>query len=213
MAKRYKQKRYRGLQFASREFRPYATALGQLIFMWNDLHDQLASIYWTLRDYTDDAIVEWTSRKQDEQKRDLLRQWVNALPPADSGTAVEMWNDVLWLLKTIDGLKDPRNDAAHAPVTIEQESFLFRRDNFTAGVVSSIAWGNPRALNLIRKDLLAEFRWLRNVATELRDYALNIERALSDEQTPRPNRPELADRPKSAQPMTLPTHLLRHQDE
>jgi hypothetical protein len=40
-----------------------------------------------------------------------------------------------------------RNDAAHAPVTIEPESFLARRDNFTAGVISNSVWRNRRALN------------------------------------------------------------------
>jgi hypothetical protein len=201
MAKRHKQKRHRGLQFASQEFRPQATALGQLIFMWNDLHEQLASIYWTLRGYTDDAVVEWNNTPPvDRRKRDLIRKWVNELPPVHRSMAVDMWNDVFWLLDQIDLLAESRNDAAHAPVTIEQESFLARRDNFTAGVISNHAWGNRRALNLIRKDLLAEFRWQRSVATKLRDYALNIERALSDEHTPWPNRPEWPDRPKSAQP-------------
>jgi hypothetical protein len=122
---------------------------------------------------------------------------------------VDMWNDVVWLLDRIDGLKEARNDAAHAPVTIEQESFLARRDNFTAGMISNTRWGNPRASNLSRKNLLAEYRWQRNVATKLRDYALNIERALSDEYTPWPKRPKWPDRPKSARPMTyaLPRHL------
>jgi hypothetical protein len=208
MAKRHEQIRHRGLQFTGREFRPHATTLGQLIFAWNDLHEQLAAIYWTLAGYSDNAIAEWNKPKVDNHKRDLIRRWVNALPPAHRNMAVDMWNDVVWLVDTIDTLTDFRNDAAHAPVTIEPESFLARRDNFTAGVISNSAWRNRRALNLIRKDLLAEFRWQRNVAIKLRDYALNVERALSDEYTPWPNRPEWPDRPKSAQPMMLPARLL-----
>jgi len=125
--------------------------------------------------------------------------------------AVDMWNDVGWLVDTLDGLADFRNDAAHAPVTIELESFLARRDHFTAGVISNNAWSSRRAKNLIRKDLLAEFRWQRNVATKLRDYALNIERALSDDHTPWPSRPKLPDRPESALPMTLSPYLSKHQ--
>ena len=119
-----RQKRHRGLQFTGREFRPQATALGQLMFMWNDLHEQLASIYWTLRDYCDDAIAEWSKPKVDKHKRDLIRQWVNGLPPAHKAMADRMWNDVVWLIDKIDDLADCRNDAAHAPVTIERESFL-----------------------------------------------------------------------------------------
>jgi len=211
MAKRHKQKPHRGLQFTGREFRPHATTLGQLIFAWNDLHEQLAAIYWTLADYSDDAIADWNKPKVDKHKRDLIRRWVNALPPDHRNMDVDMWNDVVWLVDTIDTLTDFRNDAAHAPVTIEPDAFLARRDNFTAGVISNSAWRNRRALNLIRKDLLAEFRWQRNVAIKLRDYALNVERALSDD-APWPNRPEWPDRPKSAQPMMLPARLLSQQD-
>jgi hypothetical protein len=209
MAKRHKQIRHRGLQFTGREFRLHATTLGQLIFAWNDLHERLAAIYWTLSDYSDDAVAEWNKLKVDKHKRDLIRQWVNALPPAHRNMAADMWDDVVWLVDTIDTLTDFRNDAAHAPLTIEPESFLARRDNFTAGVIANNAWGNQRALNLIRKDLLAEFRWQRNVAIKLRDYALNVERALSDEHTPWPNRPEWSDRPKSARPVALPARLLK----
>jgi hypothetical protein len=80
MAKRHKQIRHRGLQFTGREFRPYATTLGQLLFAWNDLHEQLAAIYWTLAGYSDDAVGEWNKPTVDKHKRDLIRRWVNALP-------------------------------------------------------------------------------------------------------------------------------------
>lgn len=192
MAKRTKQKRHRGLQFTGQQFRSQATALGQLIFTWNDLHEQLASIYWTLRGYSDVAIVEWNKPTADKHRRDLIRQWVNALPPVHRSMADDTWNDVGWLVDTIDALADFRNDAAHVPVTIEPESFLSRRDECTAGVISNSVWHNRRALNLIRKDLLAEFRWQRNVWMKLRDFALNMQRALSDEHTPWPSRPELS---------------------
>jgi hypothetical protein len=208
MAKRRKNT-HRGLQFTGREFRPHATTLGQLIFAWNDLHEQLTAIYWTLAGYSDDAITEWNKPKVETHKRDLIRQWVNALPRAHSNLAFDMWNDVIWLVDTVDTLTDFRNDAAHAPVTIEPDSFLARRDNFTAGVISNSAWRNRRALNLIRKDLLAEFRWQLNVAIKLRDYAINVERALSDEHTPWPKRPAWPARPEPAQPMKLPALISR----
>jgi hypothetical protein len=209
MAKRHKQTRHRGLQFTGRDFRPHAMTLGQLIFAWNDLHEQLAAIYLTLAGYSDEAAAKWNKPKVDKEKRDLIRKWVNALPPAHNNMAVDMWDDVIWLVATIEALAEYRNDAAHAPMTIEPESFLARRENFTAGVVSNTARSNRRALNLIRKDLLAEFRWQRDVFTKLRDYALNIERALMDEHTPWPNRPAWPNRPEPAQPMKLPAHLLR----
>jgi hypothetical protein len=208
VAKSTKQKFHRGLQFTGREFRSHATTLGQLIFAWNDLHEQLAAIYWTLADYSDEAIAEWNGPRVDHHKRDLIRRWVNALPAANRAKAAATWDDVIWLVDTVDDLTDSRNDAAHAPVTIEQESFFATRDNFTAGVVSNNAWGNRRAGNLIRKNLLAEFRWQRDVAIKLRDYALNIERALSDEQTDWPRRPKWPDRPKPSPPMKLPPWLL-----
>jgi hypothetical protein len=183
-------------------------ALGQLIFAWNDLHEQLASIYWTLADYADDAVAAWNKPKADKHKRDLIRGLVNALPHAHRPEATDMWLDVIWLVDTVDAFADFRNDAAHAPVTIEPETFLATRDNFTAGVISNNAWRNRRAGNLIRKNLLAEFRWQRNVATKLRDYALNIERALSDEHTPWPSRPKWPDRPETRPPMKLSAWFL-----
>lgn len=195
--KRSKQKRSRGLQFTSREFRPHATALGQLIFTWNDLHEQLASIYWTVAGYSDAAIEEWNKSKVDKHKRDLIRRWINALSSAHRSMAADMWDDLIWLVDTVDVLTDFRNEAAHVPVTIASESFLASRENFTAGVISNSVWNNQRAKNLMRKDLLAEFRWQRNVAVKLRDYALNVERALSDEHTPWPSRPTWPDRPKA----------------
>jgi hypothetical protein len=208
----HKPKRHRGLQFTGREFRPHATALGQLIFAWNDLHEQLAGVYWTLAGYADDAVAVWNKPTPDKHKRDLIRGLVSALPPANRNSAAGMWDDVIWLVDTVDTLADFRNDAAHAPVTIEPVSFLATRDNFTAGVISNIAWRNRRAKNLMRKNLLAEFRWQRNAATKLRDYALNIERALSDEHTPWPSRPEWPNRPEPARPMQLPTKLQKQQD-
>jgi hypothetical protein len=212
MAKPNKQKRHRGLQFTAREFQAHATALGQLIFAWNDLHEQLAGIYWTLAGYADDAVAVWNKATVDKHKRKLIREWVNALPVARRAMATGMWDDVIWLVDKVDVLADFRNDAAHTPVTIERESFLATGDNFTAGVISNNAWGNRRARNLMRKSLLAEFRWQRNVATKLRDYALNIERALSDDHTPWPSRPEWPNRPEPARPMQVPTRLLRRPD-
>jgi|SRR4051794_18876440 hypothetical protein len=41
--KQSEQKHLHGSNFASRKFRPHVTALGQLIFAWNDLHEQLAA--------------------------------------------------------------------------------------------------------------------------------------------------------------------------
>jgi hypothetical protein len=200
MAKRRKHKRLRGLQFASRKFRSHATALGQLIFTWNDLHEQLALIYWTLCDHDDGALDKWSRPPSDKQKRELIRRRANKFSPS----AKNMWDDIVWLLDAIDDFTDFRNDAAHAPVTIEPESFLSRRDNFTAGVISNSSWRNRRARNLIRKDLLAEYRWQRNVLTKLRDYALTIERSLVDDYTPWPKRPNWPDRPKPAKPLELP---------
>jgi hypothetical protein len=196
MAKPGKQKPHRGLRFTDRKFRPHATALGQLIFTWNDLHEQLAIIYWTLSGYNDAAIDEWSKPKVDVQKRKLIRKWINALSPAHRAMAAQMYEDIIWLLEELDHLTDYRNDAAHAPLTFEPESFLTSLKDHTAGVVSNTVWKNQRAMNLARKNVLAEFRRQRDITMKLRDYALNIERALSDEHTPWPKRPpRLASKP------------------
>jgi hypothetical protein len=82
MPKKRKQKlRFRGLRFTEAKFRAHAAAIGQVLLLWNDLHEQLAVIFWTLNSYNDSVIPKWNAAHLDRKKRDLIREWIRAVPP------------------------------------------------------------------------------------------------------------------------------------
>ncbi len=201
MLKKHAKRSQRGQRFTAQKFQPYAAALGQLILTWNDLHEELACLYWTLRGYTDTSIKDWNTAKQDRSKRALIKQWAqqqqHALFP-------QLYYDLAWVLTEVSILAEPRNDATHSPL-MWSEQFLFT----PAAVSPNTIYENQRTKHLLRKNLLAEFRWHRDSATRLRDFVINMERALSDETTPWPNRPPWPiARPKSTRAIGFrPTHL------
>src|SRR5579862_6821487 len=61
--------------FTEKEFAPYATAIGQLLLAWNDLHERLSSLFvmalgagWVSR-----PLAVWHSTRADHSKRQMLR--------------------------------------------------------------------------------------------------------------------------------------------
>jgi hypothetical protein len=192
MAKARKRKaRHKSLRFESRQFLPYATAIGQFVLAWNDLHETLAVLYWTLRGFDDKVLDEWNAAKHDHKKRALVTRWIKNTSAKSKALAPDLYIDLEWLIGQIGSLAEPRNDAAHSPLTIISDTFvnpqLFK--DFKVGVAPNTAWRNSRAKRLLGKDLLAEFRQGRKAASKLTDFALNMERSLADEHTPWPERP------------------------
>ncbi|MGZ4107169.1 MAG: hypothetical protein ACXVO1_07505 [Tumebacillaceae bacterium] len=182
---------YKALRFQSRQFKPYATAIGQLVLAWNDLHEVLVVLFWTLRNFDDKIFNEWDAAKFDHKKRTLISKWISGLPAKTKALAPELYTDLEWLIKEIDRLAEPRNDGAHTPLTIIQDTPFLHPSRFTVGVAPNITWGNSRAKQLFGKDLLADFRKCRNCASKLADFARTMERALADEHTRWPARPLL----------------------
>ena len=61
MAKRVRQHRGwspRDVDYRTADFEPYALAIGRLALAWNNLHERLAAVFWTLLG----AGISWISR-------------------------------------------------------------------------------------------------------------------------------------------------------
>ncbi len=114
----------RGSQrYTSKEFLPYATALGQLTLAWNDLQESLAALFWKSMmpgppqagdfvSYT--ALWVWRSIKTDRMQRDMLKAAVDH--PSEQWNRPKLTEDVNWLVDKVTSLEDARNDAIHTPL-------------------------------------------------------------------------------------------------
>jgi hypothetical protein len=192
-------KRNRGSQrYTTAEFKPYVTALGQLALAWNDLQESFAGLFWTLMlsgppragdmvDYRPLRI--WHAVKSDRYQRDMLRVLAAHSENINWGRPA-LVDDVKWLLGEAGKLEDLRNDAIHSP--------LFFSQNWLSGSAKVVpaSWQlNPRALSLgKRADLLGAFRYCRDTALILSDFAREIETALVNRGAPWPGRPQLPNR-------------------
>lgn len=182
-------------RFAGKNFRPYVNALGQLALAWNDLHESLALLFIELlasgRAYP--ATDIWNSAINDRPKRSMIRAILKTWK-APSGHDQKVVEDIIWLLDEADKIEDARNDAVHSPLVFFSPNNWFAQTQGLAGKVSpSLAFGNRRAQKLKNKDLLTEFRWCRDAAVVLRDYASAIYEAVAAP-VPWPKRPLLPNR-------------------
>jgi len=188
-------------RYATAEFRPYVTALGQLALAWNELHENLGSLFLTTmlpnRPQAGDAVFNsslwvWHSVKSDRTQRDMLREAIERCPWRRD----KLVTDGFWLLDRANSLSDQRNDAIHAPLFYAGK-YLFGELTEGRGQVVPRFWSfNPRARKLWeRANLLAEFRYCRDTAMVLADYTKEIESSQINLQRPWPDRPSLPIRP------------------
>jgi hypothetical protein len=171
-------------------YTPYVVAIGQLALAWNDLHEALALLFIELlangRAYP--ATDLWNAASFDRPKRQLIKSLMRTAPlkyPA----RVRLKADLEWLLAEIDKVEDARNDAIHAPLTFSTEGKVL--SIFTPGnkevsitipvdkIVPSTAFDNRRAIKLLNKDLLTEFRWCRDMSLALTEYVSEIYEAVA----------------------------------
>jgi hypothetical protein len=141
-------------------FRPYVTAIGQAAVAWNGLHETLRSLFWYLsggiEPRTHAAI--WNSIRSDRSQRAMLRAIAKSNEQTGKITGTQ-YQLIIWLLDRCNSLAEARDDAVHAPLIAYRE-----------GIFPNSAFGNPRASNLLNKDLLSEFRWCRDTALVLSDF-------------------------------------------
>ena len=95
-------------------------------------------------------------------------------------------DDIKWLLSKVDKLADQRNDAIHAPLALTSSDAFVGVE-----VMAAYFDGNPRAIKLKDKDILAELRWYRESAEVLRSYALSLWFSLGHPDRSLPQRPEM----------------------
>ncbi len=185
-------------------YKPYVVAIGQLALAWNELHESLALLFIELpasgRPYP--ATDIWNAVGFDRPKRQLIRSLLRALH-AEYPAKPRMKADLEWFLTEIDKVEDARNDAIHAPLTFEPKPRVQYFMSVTGGttartkIVPSTAFDNRRALKLLNKELLTEFRWCRDMSIALSKHASEIYDAIAAnprESNAWPARPTLPNR-------------------
>jgi hypothetical protein len=189
-------------------FAPYVSLVGQIALAWNDLHEKLAHLFWTLMGggSMDRPIGVWNSQGFDRARRDLLRAALMAASPRELASHPKLVDDIKWLLDRTGKLENNRNDAVHSPLhVIRNQLIVFL--GIVPPVVSDELLQNRRALNLAGKNLIEVFTWTRESILVLRDFAALLDRALAADGAPWPDRPSLPARPhqKSLQQEKAPS--------
>jgi hypothetical protein len=208
-------RKYASQRYTSPEFKPYALAVGQLNLAWNDLQESLAGLFWTTMLYAQPPragdvenyapLWVWHAIKSDRSQREMLKAAIEH-SPTDWGRP-SFKKDGKWLADRAEELENDRNDAIHAPLFSVNRSLY----GLAAASVEKVApayWlFNPRARSLASKaNLLDEFRYCRDYAITLSDYARSIDKALGNPESPWPKKPQLPKRKqrKSPQVRLLP---------
>jgi hypothetical protein len=198
-------------RYTSPEFKPYVTALGQLALAWNDLQESLKALFWTLMNpppKEGDAVNYlplqiWSSIKSDRAQREMLKTAINHLQiDWNRRTLVVELN---WLVDRANDLEDLRNDAIHSPLFSVDKSLY---GTWAGSEKIAPAWWlfNPRAKKLSeRTNLLSTFRYCRDTAIILADYAQLIDQALINPGHAWPGRPSLPNNPPKKGPQAPPT--------
>ena len=190
MVKRTKSEWQRGLPITSKEFRPYAAALGQIALAWNELHQALAILFCTVMGggYVNQFLAVWHAIKNDRAQREILKAAATSnLNSYLSPEIVEkLTSDIAWINARANEVEDARDDALHSPL------FAFRGPN---AVFPAAGLGHKRAEKLMaRRNLLHEFRWCRNSAMTLTEYVYGLDGAASGLGRPWPDRPKMPNR-------------------
>jgi hypothetical protein len=173
-------------------FGEYQLAVGKVAHAWNVLHESLGVLFVTVSAADKVpawaeprvALAIWYAAKSDRVQRDMLRAAVNAnsrrwekLPKA--------LDDLKWLLDRCDELAEHRNNAVHAPCAV----YIGGNDPPEMGP-AYFAAQNPRAKNLVGKELLVEFAWCERYAQTLREFIQRLENSIRlPDRYPWPDRP------------------------
>jgi hypothetical protein len=159
-----------------------------LAVVWNQLHDNLLSIFVEVLTPADDFAAKaiWYSTDSDFQQRKMLR----ALIELDTQTLFHhpllareprlepfQREAIFWILNQIEKpLRHQRNNALHAPL-------MLMRGVADGAVVhwveATLNPQNPRALPLQGKNLVEEFKTYAELTGVLSDYAARIANSLN----------------------------------
>ena len=185
--------------------RPYKQELGELVFAWNVLHDELAHLFGLVTKIPrlETAFAIWHSTASDSAQRKMLRKAVEA----EFAGKDNRKDDLVWLLDQVDQkLSHKRNDAIHGPVAIRLDC-----EGNVVGVEPTDWSDSPRAKALSGKDLMRELIWYRMTAVVFSQYVSSICLALDRAaQQPWPRRPVLPTAGEKTIPKASRRTVTRH---
>jgi hypothetical protein len=214
-------------RYTTPEFRPYVTALGQLTLAWNDLQESLAGLFWTAMNRRPPAagdfveytpLMVWHSIKSDRSQRDMLKAALGIDQGKNQRTVYvnefgrpALSEDAKWIIDRCNELEMDRNNAVHSPLfsTSATKGGLGAAAQYSEPVRPANWQFNPKAIQLSAKqDILLEFRYCRDMAIYLADYAHAIDAALTHPQRPWPKRlkPPVRRQRTSRQGLHRPPH-------
>ncbi len=176
-------------------FQLYAIELGAFVYGWNQLHDNLANLFWAVVGGNDGSVplAIWHSLTSDRTQRQILSAAASAKyrrkfgKPEDKQKNKKVADRIEWLLAETDTLSIRRNMVIHAP-------YWFLKG--AKKLVPNAFQGSPLARGLQNRDLLQEFQWCRETATVLSDFCsrLAVSLRIESEQPPWPDIPKLPNR-------------------
>lgn len=180
--------------YMEREFRPYTKALGAAALAWNELHESLAVLFWTLTGDEEGklSLAVWNVIRNDNYKRDMLEASIWT-----AGLAESHADDIKWALGEITKFSHERNKVVHAPLCR-----LYQK----RGVFPSTARNNilARKLSINTKDgvtIADQYDWVRRWCLTMGRFVLSLAEADAPaSQTPWPSRPELPQAPDLPRP-------------
>ncbi|MBX3348975.1 MAG: hypothetical protein KF747_09525 [Nitrospira sp.] len=181
---------------------PYLHELALLVVVWNELHMELSQLFCIAAGMPDmgTGLRIWHSTGNDRAQREFLRealhgdlQHLRRVKEKGKLFADKAKEEIKFILKTVDTISGPRNDAIHS-------SYLFKSDGKRITMCADDFFMSPRAKNLSGKDLLVEFQRQRSIATTLSIYSQGIRLALYlVPEPPWPARPKLPTTNKAPQ--------------
>lgn len=193
--------RYKGDRYTEKKFRPYALAIGQTALAWNDLYEALASLFAIMNGggNLEKHNAIWNSQTMDRPKRLLLAATIQALTPAEEAQFPKMKEAIKWVVDTTEKLEDARNNTVHLPLLLVHSGGLVGAlrslGQYVPDVIAQTIHEHPRAIKMVQKDILEEFRWCRKAILTVRDFSRHLGRALSSSNAPWPDIPKLPIRP------------------
>jgi hypothetical protein len=170
-------------------FAPIATELGKLVYAWNELHEHCGELFEAVMrpKQHGTSLAVWRCTESDRTQRKMLRYATEAMRWKETKRRSSVKKDIIWLLDKSDALADGRNDAIHSP-------FAIFTDKGGTRIVPLYFFGNPRAIKLMDKDLITEFKWCYARAHALSGFASRMAYALRTSHVPWPDRPRLPER-------------------
>lgn len=176
-------------RYETAEFTPYVAALGKFALSWNELQDNLCSLFSIVSlnraPQVGDVVSYfsahvWHSIRSDRSQREML----DAAIKHSALASANLTEHGKWLIDRVTSLENRRNDILHSPL------ISWRMGTSRTVIVPNTFMRNPRAIGLAENiDVLKEIKSAANHALELSRYAERIAACLLNPGQPWPEKP------------------------